>query len=162
VVWGTLRAAFVLVVTIPVLGLPITLGGIKWGELVAAMGLGLVALAGMGIGLAGVALGVARHPMGVGEGVIGVLYLISGAIFPIGQLPSWLEAAARVLPLTYWLEASRRALISGYDPSLSGIGDTWGPLVLYGLVWLALGIVSFRWFNHKARADGLYDRTTDY
>jgi ABC-type polysaccharide/polyol phosphate export permease len=100
--------------------------------------------------------------MGVGEGVIGVLYLISGAIFPIGQLPSWLEAAARVLPLTYWLEASRRALIRGYDPGLSGIGDTWGPLALYGLVWLTLGIVSFRWFNHKARADGLYDRTTDY
>ena len=162
VLWGTLRAAFVLVVTIPVLGLPIIPGAVRWGELLAAMGLGLVALAGMGMGLAGVALGVARHPMGVGEGVIGVLYLISGAIFPIGQLPNWLEAAARGIPLTYWLEACRRALINGYDPSLSGIGDPWSPLALTGLIWLGAGILSFRWFNYRARADGLYDRTTEY
>ncbi|HKX76643.1 MAG TPA: ABC transporter permease [Acidimicrobiia bacterium] len=162
VVWGTIRSAFVLAVTVPVLGLPITLGSIRWGELAAAMALGLVALAGMGIGLAGVALGVARHPMGVGEGVIGVLYLISGAIFPIGQLPGWLEATARVIPLTYWLEACRLALIGGYDPTRSGIADPWAPLALTGTIWLLLGVGAFRWFNHRARRDGLYDRTTDY
>jgi ABC-2 type transport system permease protein len=162
VVWGTIRAGFVLVVTVPVLGLPISVGAIHWGALAAAMGLGLVALAGMGMGLAGVALGVARHPMGVGEGVIGVLYLISGAIFPIGQLPAWLEAAARGIPLTYWLEACRQALISGYDPTRSGIVNPWSPLALTGLVWLAAGILAFRWFNRRARAEGLYDRTTEY
>ena len=162
VVWGTIRAAFVLAVTVPVLGLPIVPGAIRWGELSAAMGLGLVALAGMGIGLAGVALGVARHPMGVGEGVIGLLYLISGAIFPITQLPAWLEATARVLPLTYWLEACRQALITDYDPTRSGIADPWGPLVITGFVSLAVGALAFRWFNYRARADGLYDRTTEY
>ncbi|MGQ0848539.1 MAG: ABC transporter permease [Actinomycetota bacterium] len=161
-VWGTIRAAFVIVVTVPVLGLPISLGAIQWGELAVAMGLGLLALAGMGMGLAGVALGVARHPMGVGEGVIGVLYLISGAIFPIGQLPGWLESMARVVPLTYWLEACRQTLITGYDPTRSGIADPWGPLALTGMIWLGVGILFFRSFNHRARADGLYDRTTDY
>jgi ABC-2 type transport system permease protein len=161
-VWGTLRAAFVMVVTVPVLGLPIFLGAIDWGRLLAAMAMGLVALAGMGTGLAGIALGVARHPTGVGEGVIGVLYLLSGAAFPIGQLPDWLEATARVIPLTYWLEACRQALIADYDPSRFGVGDPWGPLALYGLIWLTVGIVAFRWFNYRARADGLYDRTTDY
>jgi hypothetical protein len=35
-------------------------------------------------------------------------------------------------------------------------------LALYGLIWLTVGIVAFRWFNYRARADGLYDRTTDY
>lgn len=161
-VWGTIRAVFVIVVTVPVLGLPISPGAVHWGELLGAMGLGLVALAGMGMGLAGVALGVARHPTGVGEGVIGVLYLISGAAFPIGQLPDWLETIARVIPLTYWLEACRQALIAGYDPTRFGVSDPWGPLALYGLIWLAVGIATFRWFNHKARVDGLYDRTTDY
>ena len=161
-VWGTIRAVFVIVVTVPVLGLPITPSAIHWGELAAAMALGLVSLTAMGLGLAGIALGVARHPTGVGEGVIGVLYLISGAAFPIGQLPDWLEAVARIIPLTYWLEACRQALIANYDPSRFGVGDPWGPLAIYGLIWLAAGIVSFRWFNYRARADGLYDRTTDY
>ena len=161
-VWGTIRAVFVIVVTVPILGLPISPGAVHWGGLLAAMALGLVALTAMGLGLAGVALGVARHPTGVGEGVIGVLYLISGAAFPIGQLPDWLEAIARIIPLTYWLEACRQALIADYDPARFGVGDPWGPLALYGLIWLAAGIVSFRWFNYRARADGLYDRTTDY
>jgi len=161
-VWGTIRAVFVILVTVPVLGLPISFGAVNWGELVGAMAMGLVALAGMGMGLAGIALGVARHPMGVGEGVIGVLYLISGAIFPIGQLPGWLEATARVIPLTYWLEACRQALITGYDPTRFGVGDPWSPLAWSGVIWLGVGLWAFRWFNHRARADGLYDRTTDY
>jgi len=161
-VWGTIRAAFVLLVTIPVLGLPISPGSVRWGELVAAMALGLLALAGMGMGLAGIALGVARHPMGVGEGVIGVLYLISGAIFPIGQLPGWLEATARVIPLTYWLEACRQALITGYDPTRFGIVNPWPPLAWTGLIWIGIGLLTFRWFNQRARAEGLYDRTTEY
>ncbi|HEY7703288.1 MAG TPA: ABC transporter permease [Acidimicrobiia bacterium] len=161
-VWGTVRAVFVLLVTVPFLELPVDPLTFDWPQLAVAMALGLIALAGMGMGLAGIALGVARHPMGVGEGVIGVLYLITGAIFPVTQLPDWLEVVARSLPLTYWLEACRQAMITGYDPTTIGIPDPFGLLAVTGLAWLVVGAASFKWFNRKARAEGLYDRTTEY
>ena len=52
-----------------------------------------------------------RH-MFLSEGVSGVVYLLSGVVFPIGVLPSWIQALSLTLPTTYWLEGMRRALMS--------------------------------------------------
>lgn len=162
VVWGTIRAAFVLAVTTLALGLGITLGGIDWLALGGAMVVGLIGLVGLGMGLAGIALGVARHPFGVGEGVIGVMYLLSGAIFPISGLPSWLQPVAKAHPLTYWIEACRQAILPNYDPTGIGIADPWGMLWITTAAAVVVGGATFVFYDRKARRDGLYDKTTEY
>ncbi len=162
VVWGTLRAAAVLAITTLLLDLDLAPGEFNWPMLTAAMIVGLIGLLGIGMTLAGVSLGVARHPFGVGEGTIGVLYLLSGAIFPPSLLPSFVQPISYVLPLTYWLEAVRQAMIPGYGASAIGIEDPWGPLLLTTLAWLIAGAGIFRFYDRKARAEGRYDRTTEY
>ena len=85
-----------------------------------------------------------------GEGssaVITAIYLpmtfISGSFFDVDTMPSFLQAIADVLPLTYLLRWIRDSLIEG-----QGIGSSWTPLgVLLG--WGAVGVVvalrTFRW-----------------
>ena len=48
------------------------------------------------------------HP----EAIAGALYLVSGAIFPVDILPSFVQPIAYAFPTTWWLEASRRARVS--------------------------------------------------
>ncbi|HEY5579122.1 MAG TPA: ABC transporter permease [Acidimicrobiia bacterium] len=162
VVWGTLRAATVLAVATLVLDLDLSLAGVDWASLAVAMLIGLLGLLGIGLALAGVALGVARHPFGIAEGTVGVLYLLSGAIFPPYLLPDLLQPVAFVLPLTYWLEAVRTALLPSYEVSAIGVADPWAPLVVTTIAWLVAGAWLFRFYDRKARAEGRYDRTTEY
>ena len=51
------------------------------------------------------------------EAIAGALYLVSGAIFPIDILPSFLQPIAYVMPTTWWLEASRRGLLGHGSPA---------------------------------------------
>lgn len=46
--------------------------------------------------------------------------LIGGVYFPISVLPGWLETVARLVPVTYALDALRASLIPGADASLVG------------------------------------------
>jgi ABC-2 type transport system permease protein len=112
---------------------------------------------------------MARHYWSVGEAVTGALYVLCGAIFPIDRLPEPLLTIARLLPLTYWLEAIRRALLGhtvseGISPILSSISDE-GLLLILLAVTVSFGVASiyfFRWSEHQAREKGLFDMTTQY
>lgn len=84
---------------------------IEWLWLAAYGALGLILLLGLGLILAGSVLNTARNGMFLSEGVAGTLYLLTGAVFPIGVLPAWLQGISLLLPPTYWLEGMRRALV---------------------------------------------------
>ncbi len=152
-----------------VLDLPIYLSQVDWLYFVAAMILGVSSMAMLGLLLGAATLQMARHFWSVGDAVAGALYLLCGAIFPLEQLPVWLQFIGRALPLTYWLEALRRALLGqvvsrGISPMLSGISDGQLLLILLG-VTIATGLVSvvfFQWSEHQAREKGLIDMTSHY
>ena len=83
-------------------------------------------LAMMGLALASVVLTIAHGSWLVGEAVAGALYLFCGAVFPLDALPAWLRPVGYLMPVTYWLELMRRALVgrvAHQHPSLAGIGD---------------------------------------
>ncbi|MGH9166510.1 MAG: ABC transporter permease [Acidimicrobiia bacterium] len=161
-VTGTVGAVMVLTLADLLLDLELSLATIDWPRLLVAMVLGLAALEGLGVGLAGTTMAVARHPFGVSEGVAGVLYLLSGAVFPISLLPDLVEPVAYLLPFTYWLEGVRRALLPSYDPSVMGIGDPLLPLLVTSAATVVLGGLAFRGFNRRTRRLGRYDWTTEY
>jgi ABC-2 type transport system permease protein len=133
----------------------------------ASLLIGVVMLAMMGLLLAGVTMMIAHHVWFLGEGVAGALYLFSGAIFPLEVLPPFLRPIGFAMPLTYWLELLRRALVGSVAqafPTLSGLSNTQLLGILLGLTatFALLSFLVFRWCEHQARERGLIDMVTNY
>ena len=147
--------------------LPLTLAGIDWPLLLVSTVVGLTAIAALGIILAAVNMVIPRHLGQIGDTVSGALYVVSGAIFPLDVLPTWLQPLGYIFPVTYWLEAARRALL-GPDavrfPSLSAFSDTdlVGILALSTVVLTAISIVVYRWALFEAKERGVLDMETSY
>ena len=140
---------------------------VRWGLFVVALCMGSVMLAMMGLALASIVLTIAHGSWLVGEAVAAALFLFCGAVFPLDALPAWLRPIGYLMPVTYWLELVRRALVGRVAeqyPSLSGIGD--GELLVVVIAMTAgLAIISaaiFRRCDHLARERGLIDRTSNY
>ena len=140
---------------------------VRWGLFIVSLVIGVAMLAMMGLALASVVLTIAHGSWLVGEAVAGALYLFCGAVFPLDALPAWLRPVGYLLPVTYWLELVRRALVARVaheHPSLVGISDP-ELLALVVMMTLALGLIAaaaFRRCDFIARERGLIDRTTNY
>jgi ABC-2 type transport system permease protein len=121
-------------------------------------------LAFFGILLGGVTLVTARHNYGVGEAVAGGLYLLCGVVFPLDTLPSWLSSIGRAIPITYWVEAMRRALLGEGTALFSGLSNGTLVAILAGstVVLAVLAVLVFRLAERRARAKGLLDMQTMY
>ena len=149
------------------LDLGLDLHQVNWLYLGVALVAGIASLAAMGLLLGAATLMMARHFWALGESVAGGLYLLCGAIFPLDVLPTWLQSVGQVLPLTYWLEAVRRALLGSnqpVSPIMARYGDATLLLILAGSTLLlgALSIFFFRWAEGRAREKGLIDMQTHY
>ena len=149
------------------LQLQLSLGDVRWGLLLAALVAGVALLAMMGLTLASIVLVIAHNSWLVGEAVAAALYLFCGAVFPLEVLPWWLRPVGYLMPVTYWLELVRRALVGRVAdayPTLAGVGDL-QLLVLVAiltLVFAGVAAATFRRCDHLARERGLIDRTTNY
>jgi ABC-2 type transport system permease protein len=88
--------------------------------------------------------------MGVMQMVVMPMFFISGALFPVANLPGWLAFLNRIDPLTYAVDPMRRLVFNHLDISATARrtldpGVTWWgwhvPSVLEAAVVLALGLV---------------------
>jgi ABC-2 type transport system permease protein len=91
--------------------------------------------------------------------VIMPLYFISGAMFPVSGLPTWLEVLNRIDPLTYAVDPIRRVVFAHLHLSAAARrtldpGVTWGSwhlpigfeagvVAVLGVVMLAAGWLEF-------------------
>ena len=131
--------------------------------LVVSTVLGVTAVIALGIFMAGWCLQLRQEAWHYPEAIAGALYLVSGAIFPIDVLPSFMHPVAYISPTTWWLEASRRGLLGHGSPGvLGGLSD--GIVLLLLVVSTAaaipLALATFRWFINRARQAGLLDMVT--
>jgi ABC-2 type transport system permease protein len=144
-----------------VLGVPISLATTDWGYLALSLVLGLAAVLGLALVSVTFVLGVSREAWRLPEAIGAALYLVCGAIFPLTVLPSWLAALSAFIPLTWWLEAVRRALLGpealSSFPTLSD-AQVLAALALSSLLGLVVGVLSFRWGMDRARRLGVLDR----
>ena len=162
---ATVAVFIMLIFGIIALGIPLSPASISWGMLFAAWLFGLAGLAFGGVFLAGISLITARHNFYIGEAMAGALYLMCGAVFPIDVLPRSLQFLSQALPLTYWLEALRRALFgAGTGGLLSSLTDQMLLLIVGGsMVLLAvISVVFYRWAENWARKRGLIDMQSMY
>jgi ABC-2 type transport system permease protein len=87
------------------------------------------------------------------------MFFLSGALYPLRNLPTWLHVLTRINPMTYAVDPMRRAVFAHLDlgPVLSQLnpGVTWGSWIVpvwleltivlgIGLLMLAIGIAQFR------------------
>jgi len=113
----------------------------------------------------GVLLLQARDAHGYGELGSGVLYVISGAIFPISVLPGVLATIASFSPLVYWMELIRRSLLGSHAirmfPALSD-ADVLLRLLVTTAATLILAHLVFGWADRLARRKGLIDMESNW
>jgi ABC-2 type transport system permease protein len=88
--------------------------------------------------------------MGVMQMIVMPMFFISGALFPVANLPTWLAVLNRIDPITYAVDPMRRLVFNHLDISAAARsaldpGVTWWgwhvPAVLEATVVLALGLV---------------------
>jgi ABC-2 type transport system permease protein len=96
-----------------------------------------------------------------GTGIVGLLTtaitLMSGAYFPVDQLPTWLQPYAEILPMTIALEGIRDVMLK--DAGWARVLPVIKVVAPCAVVSLALGTIAFRAaFNRERRRGtlGLY------
>jgi ABC-2 type transport system permease protein len=70
------------------------------------------------------------------------MMFLSGAFFPLQQMPGAMQAISKAIPLTYEVEALRQVMVLG-----AGIGEVIKPmlaLIAFGVVTLAISIPAFK------------------
>lgn len=144
-------------------------GGVDWFWLAVFLLIGCAMLYSAGMILAAAVMNMHRNGMFLSEGIAGVVYLLSGVIFPLSELPRWLQGISLALPTTYWLEGMRRSLM-GQPPDGSSLAKT--PLSQFSNVQLALALIAttivltlfsqwfFKWNVRKAWRNGKIEETT--
>ncbi len=164
---GTISVLIVVGFGMLLFRLPIHLSTVDWPLLLLSTALGVAALAGLGVIIGAWTMTMARHFWSVGEAVAGALYLFSGAIFPLDLLPTWLQPLGFALPVTYWLEAARRALLGPHAhgfQTLAGLSNVEliGILAAFVAALLPSSRLVYRWTLHTAKEKGLIDMETGY
>jgi ABC-2 type transport system permease protein len=166
-VTGTMAVVITLAAGVLFFGVPIDLAAANWPLFLAALALGVLCLACMGIVLGGWTMTIRNEPWFIGEGVAAALYLFSGAIFPITILPTFLQPIGFVLPMTYWLELLRRALLgpgAAAFPTLAAFSNAqlFGILAAITVVFAVIAAFAFRYFDRRARELGLLDAQSNF
>jgi ABC-2 type transport system permease protein len=167
VLTSTFSVVIILLVGQAVLHFTLDLQQVDWLLLLVTLVVGIIMLAMLGLSLAGLTLLLAKHQYEVGDTVAGALYLFSGAIFPLEVLPVWLRPLGYVIPVSYWLELVRRALVGSVAnafPTFTELSNLQLLGILGGLAvaFSVIGYFSFRACDRAARERGLIDMTSNY
>lgn len=161
----TLAVIITLAFGMIILNVPIDLTSVNYPLLVLIVLIGLFIIACMGILLAGITMLTAHHSWYLTEGAAGIFYLACGAIYPIDILPVWLQYLSKILPLTYWLELLRRAVLGKSLSATLSHYSNWELMIIMLLTTLVLALFShyiYRSFERVARKYGKIDQVTNY
>jgi ABC-2 type transport system permease protein len=171
---GAVAASITLGVGIALLGIPFDPSRVNWPLLVVAMGLGLAAILAGGFLMAAVCLHARQEAWSYPEAAASLLFLVSGAVFPLAVLPSALQIVGLATPITWWLAAVRLAVFPDGPSSIVG-AQTWaaiagpmppepGQIVLAQLLtsagFVLVAAMAFRRSQRRAKDLGLLDQTT--
>lgn len=146
---------------------PVNLAVVNWPMFLIALALGVLCLTFMGITLGSWTLTLRTEPWFIGEATAAALYLFSGAIFPITILPAFLQPIGFLMPMTYWLELIRRALLgpgAAAFPAMAAFSNSQLFAALIGIT-LAFGIVAqrgYRYFDRVARDNSMIDSQNNF
>jgi ABC-2 type transport system permease protein len=92
-----------------------------------------------------------RNVMFVNNTVFFAMLFFSGANIAIETLPAWMKTISYALPLTRGIAAARLIVDGAGWQQVSGLlsGE-----ILFGLIYISIGFVMFRWFEFQAKRRG--------
>jgi ABC-2 type transport system permease protein len=172
---GVAGALVTLLVGVALLGVPIDAARVDWPLLLVVSVLGFGAIVALGVLMAAVCIQTRQESWSYPEAFAGALFLLSGAVFPLAVLPLPLQAFGLLVPVTWWIDGVRGALLPGGPDSVGGAGTafaalaghavpTTGEVVLALLMTGALATLAslavFRASDRRAKEAGLLDQTT--
>jgi ABC-2 type transport system permease protein len=109
----------------------------------------IAAFACTGLGLITAAVGLRVRETAVLNNIIfGLLLVFTGANVPLEEMPNWMEAIGRSVPLTHGIEAARE-LANG-----AALGDVSGLLATefaIGVVYTVVGYLALRFMENSSR-----------
>jgi ABC-2 type transport system permease protein len=114
--------------------------GASVGLFVAALLLGTLAFAGLGLLMAGALR--AEATLALANGLFVAFLLLGGIVIPVSQLPGPLATVAGLLPAAALADAFRAALGSG---DVVDLGRAVAILLIWGVGAIALALRTFRW-----------------
>lgn len=109
-------------------------------SLVAALTLGAVSFAALGVGLTAL-IRSAEGSSAVVNAIFLPMAFVSGVFFSRDDMPAFLEAVSDVLPLTYLLNLIRATFVPGESFAMSSVAV----VVVWGLVGAVVAVRMFRW-----------------
>jgi ABC-2 type transport system permease protein len=104
---------------------------------------------GLGLAMSGMILRLGLGAEELAWAAVFILAPISGVYYPIGVLPTWMQATASAVPSSHVFEGMRAVLIQG----IFRWDHFWIACALNAL-YLALGATVFAWAMHDARNRG--------
>ena len=137
--------------------IPFAVTPLSVGLLFLAMVTNVLAALGLGLLLSAYALFATKFEWALPTYVAGLLMIFSEALFPVSYLPAPVSTVANVLPFTYFMRASREAMIYG---DLYLYFTYLGYAVIGGSILLGLGYLAFRYAENRARRLGVIDKKT--
>jgi len=172
---GVMGTLITLAIGVVLLGVRFDPARIDWPLLAVVMVVGLETIVAVGVVLAAICIQTRQESWSYPEAAAGALFLVTGAVFPLSVLPTPVQLAGWLVPLTWWIEGVRRALFPGGISGIGGPGSAFTALtgraapnsldivvalmVTGALVTLAATVV-FQVSEHRARNRGLLDQTT--
>jgi ABC-2 type transport system permease protein len=172
---GLAGALITLVVGVLVLGVAFDPTRVDWPVVIASTVVGLGSVVALGLFMAAVCLQTRQESWSYPEAFAGAMYLVSGAVFPLAILPSAVQVVGLATPLTWWIEAVRRALDPASPSSFGGPGSVFSDLTgqatpsggeallalaATGAIVTLLAAAMFRFSATRAKQRGLLDQTT--
>ncbi len=154
----SLVLSFYVLSSIFLTSIPFTVTPVSVSLLFLAMVVNIFAALGLGLLLSAYALFATKFEWALPTYVAGLLMVFSEALFPVSFLPFPASDLANVLPFTEFMRASRQAMISG--GTIGAYFSYLGLSALGGILFLALGLLAFRYAENRARRLGVIDKKT--
>jgi ABC-2 type transport system permease protein len=123
----------------------------NWISVIAVLIATLLAFSGLGL-LSGAYLLLFKRGNPSKWFLLGVSSVAGGMLFPVDILPAWLQFVARLLPVTYALEAMRASLLGG--ASVFANARPLGVLLLFAAVLLPVSTLVFGWALRRTKITG--------
>lgn len=125
-----------------------------WWAIGVVVAVGCVASTGLGLIMGAVNL-VWRDGATLGNVVFLVLLIFTGTNVALDDLPGWMAAIGRCLPLSHAIEATRMVADGSPWSAVSGLVGT---ELLVGVVYAGLGLVAIRGFEWLSRAGATLEK----
>jgi ABC-2 type transport system permease protein len=135
---GLIQGVLILVLSVGLFGVVIQ------GSIVLVFGLlllGVFSFVGLGIVITSVAKDQETAQMMMMTLMFPMMFL-SGVFFPIQQMPWYMQAISRMLPLTYASQALRKVMVLG--AAIPAISTELTVLIVFGVVMTAIAVPVFR------------------